>query len=85
MPKYSHNSITLTQTCALFNCNKRKSQQKKINVGKTYLHIIEHSTYQEIIFLTKNSTTPNVVETQEVKMVSDQTAILTGSRLRILL
>lgn len=84
MPKYSHNSITLTQICALFNCSKKKSQQKKINVGKTYLHITEHPTYQEIVFL-KNSTTQNVVETQEVKMISDQTVILTGSRLRILL
>lgn len=84
MPKYSHNSITLTQTCALFNSSKKKGQQKKINVGKTYLHITEHSTYQEIIFL-KKSTTQNVVETQEVKMISDQTVILTGSWLRILL
>lgn len=84
MPKYSHNSITLTQTCALFNCSKKKSQQKNINVGKTYLHITEHSTYQETIFL-KNSTIQNVVETQEVKIVSDQTAILTGSWFRILL
>lgn len=44
MPKYRHNSVTLMQTCALFNCSK-KIQQKKINMEKTYLHITEHPTY----------------------------------------
>lgn len=84
MPKYRHNSVILMQTCALFNCSKKKNPTEEDKHGKNIFTYYRTSHLLRDHFSEKLNHSKYGQDTRQPHLCY-QIAILTGLWVRILL